>query len=254
MRTISYILAVSFLTVSAAAKDKVKSIHVFVALCDNESQGIVPVPKQLGNGNDPKNNLYWGALYGTKTFMNKSNDWTLRGTVKNPSDKILERAIFQYKNKRAYLVADAYRGNQIKNAVKDFLAAAAGDNPRVLKWEKVEIGTGGGSDLVAYVGHNGLMDFTVETPRQEKSDTGKPAIVLACKSKPYFKPYFEKLGCKSVLLTTGFMAPEAYTLEAALAGWLAGDSAEQIRDRAAEAYNKYQRCGLSGARRLFYAE
>ena len=35
-----------------------KIIHVFVALCDNDSQGIVPVPKKIGNGNDPDNNLY----------------------------------------------------------------------------------------------------------------------------------------------------------------------------------------------------
>ena len=254
MRTILWLLAVAFVTESATGTDAVKSIHVFVALCDNQSQGIVPVPKQLGNGNDPRNNLYWGAMYGTKTFMKKSKDWTLRATVRNPSDKILERIIFQHKTKRAYLVADAYRGNQIKTAVKDFLDAAAGNNPKVLKLEKVEIGIGGGSDLVGYVGHNGLMDFRLDLPKQKKPGKGKNTIVLACKSKPYFKPYFEKLGCRSVLLTTGFMAPEAYSLEAALAGWLAGEDAGRIRNRAAAAYNKFQKCGLNGARRLFYAE
>ena len=31
--------------------------HVIVALCDNESQGIVPVPARLGNGHDPGSNL-----------------------------------------------------------------------------------------------------------------------------------------------------------------------------------------------------
>jgi len=33
-------------------------IHILVALCDNENQGIVPVPKAIGNGQDPGNNLY----------------------------------------------------------------------------------------------------------------------------------------------------------------------------------------------------
>ena len=42
-------------------------VHVVVALCDNEHQGIVPVPATLGNGQDPRNNLYWGALYGVRT-------------------------------------------------------------------------------------------------------------------------------------------------------------------------------------------
>jgi hypothetical protein len=34
------------------------SVHVLVALCDNEHQGIVPVPKKLGNGSDIAGNLY----------------------------------------------------------------------------------------------------------------------------------------------------------------------------------------------------
>src|ERR1044072_7487753 len=42
-------------------------IHVYVALCDNDSQGIVPVSKRMGNGNDPENNLYWGNGYGVRT-------------------------------------------------------------------------------------------------------------------------------------------------------------------------------------------
>jgi len=39
--------------------EKLETIHVFVSLCDNAKQGILPVPKTLGNGQDPKNNLYW---------------------------------------------------------------------------------------------------------------------------------------------------------------------------------------------------
>ena len=56
-------------------KNQGKVIHVLVALCDNENQGIVPVPAHLGDGEDPKKNLYWGAAYGVKTFFSKSNDW-----------------------------------------------------------------------------------------------------------------------------------------------------------------------------------
>jgi len=50
------------------------------------------------------------------------------------------------------------------------------------------------------------------------------------------------------------MAPEAYTLEAAVEGWIARENAEQIRERAARAYDKYQKCGLKAAGRLFYSE
>ncbi len=55
--------------VSYSEQQSYRTIHIFVALCDNKNQGIVPVPPILGNGEDPKNNLYWGALYGVKTFF-----------------------------------------------------------------------------------------------------------------------------------------------------------------------------------------
>ena len=47
------------------------------------------------------------------------------------------------------------------------------------------------------------------------------------------------------------MAPEAYTLKAALDGWIGNENGEQVRERAAVAYDKYQKCGMRGARRLF---
>jgi len=115
------------------------------------------------------------------------------------------------------------------------------------------LGLHGAADLVVYIGHNGLMDFTVAQPQREPNAGARQAIVLACKSRPHFQPRLAQLQCRSVLLTTGFMAPEAYTLDAAVAGWLAQESGPQITDRAARAYHKYQKCGLTAARRLFYA-
>jgi hypothetical protein len=47
------------------------------------------------------------------------------------------------------------------------------------------------------------------------------------------------------------MAPEAYVLKAALDGWLAGEDGEQVRQRAAKAYDAYQNCGLRAAQNLF---
>ena len=53
----------------AGAGVTLRTVHVFVALADNEHQGIVPVPAKLGNGEDPEHNLYWGSAYGVKTFF-----------------------------------------------------------------------------------------------------------------------------------------------------------------------------------------
>lgn len=235
---------------------KVKTIHVFVALCDNEHQGIVPVPKKIGNGTDPDNNLYWGTKYGVKTFFKNSDSWTLVKEEENPSATILERIIFKHATKEVYLVADAYRGENIKDTVVDFLYAACGDPVywEVLKVEDQVLVIKGGADLLAYVGHDGLMDFDVEPILCHGLRGGKEAIVLACVSKHFFLPHLAKLKCKGLLLTTGLMAPEAYTLEAAVEAWLSGSDSATIREEAAQAYHKYQNCGLNGARKLFYSE
>ncbi len=162
-----------------------KTIHVFVALCDNDSQGIVPVPKALGNGNDPQNNLYWGAMYGTKTFLKRSNAWELVATVDRVNERILERIILKHRATGTYLVADAYRGTQIKQAIEAFLESAAGNLPRILKVGDTELGIYGNANLIAYIGHNGLMDFNVDCPKSNpaRRHTGA-AIILACKSNP----------------------------------------------------------------------
>jgi phage-related baseplate assembly protein len=47
------------------------------------------------------------------------------------------------------------------------------------------------------------------------------------------------------------MAPEAYTLKSGLDGWIDGESRDRIRERAAVAHDKYQKCGSRGASRLF---
>ena len=77
------------------------------------------------------------------------------------------------------------------------------------------------------------------------------AIVLACASKSYFAPYLKNAHATPLLWTTGLMAPEAYTLKAALDGWIANENGERVRQRAAQAYDKYQHCGLRAAQRLF---
>ena len=80
--------------------------------------------------------------------------------------------------------------------------------------------------------------------------TKRDAIILACISKDYFKPYLEQTQSNPLVWTTGLMAPEAYTLKAAIAGWIINETDLQIRERAAQAYHKYQKCGMRGARNL----
>jgi hypothetical protein len=174
-----------------ASRNAVPVIHVFVALCDNVNQGIVPVAPSLGNGDDPARNLYWGAAFGIKTFFTKSKNWQAvdAETQSNKAESVvLERSIFKRRDRDVFLVAEAYRGSYIQRATRDFLEAAAG--------------------------------------------TAGEAVNVSVEGKS---------------LTLNL----AGSLSAAIEGWLRKETDEEIRLRAAKAYDQYQNCGLQSANKLF---
>ena len=233
-------------------QNSARVIHVLVALCDNENQGIVPVPKFLGNGEDPQKNLYWGAAYGVKTFFTKSRSWEKIAEFANPKANVLQRIVFKHKTKNVYLVADAYRGSRMKETIADFFSAVSGETLENVKLDSqnTTLQILGSANLVALVGHNGLMDFDLENQPSKKDDNRREAIILACASRNYFSAPLKKTSAAPLLWTSNLMAPEAYILHDALEGWTQGESDEQIRTRAAAAYSKYQKISLKSARNL----
>lgn len=231
-----------------------RTIHVFVALADNAHQGIAPVPAKIGNGDDPEHNLYWGCDEGLKAYFKKSGPWKFVAAVDPRTSAILERCVFRHATANAYLVADAYRGRDIKAAIEDFLSAAAGARPASIKIKNgPPLKIGGDSDLVAYIGHNGLMDFRIADV-QSARPAHKPAIVLCCKSRDYFAEPLKSAGAAPLLLTTQLMYPGSFILKAALDGWLAGETPAQIRKRAGRAYAKNQQISEKSALGVFVAQ
>jgi len=231
------------------ADPALKCIHVFVALCDNKYQGIVPVPAKIGNGQDPDNNLYWGSGFGVRTFFKKSKDWKLIRAEKL-NKKVLERLVFRHVSKKYYLVADAYDGEFIKQTTTDFLYSCAGQLKDTLHIDGGILGINGNAGLLAYIGHDGLMDFQLPGSFQNKDHVVRKCIILACVSKNYFDSFVKSSKAYPLVWTTGLMCPEAYTLHAAIAGYINNESGESIRMLAAGAYDKYQKCGIPFSKRL----
>ncbi|WP_347216638.1 hypothetical protein [Chryseobacterium sp.] len=227
-----------------------KTIHVLVALCDNKYQGIVPVPEKIGNGQDPDQNLYWGAGYGVRTYFKKSKDWKFLQSEKKDSIR-MERLIFQHTSKKNYyLVADAYDGQYIKNCTKDFFYSSSGQMKDVLSINNTKIGLYGNAKLVSYVGHDGLMDFQLSESFKNTDQQIRDCIILACYSKRFFSPLLRETKANPLVWTSHLMAPEAYILHDALTGYINNETGEQIRSRAALAYSKYQKCSVKAARNL----
>jgi len=220
-----------------------------VALCDNQYQGIVKVPKGIGNGQDPNSNLYWGCGYGIRTFFRKSADWKEIRRYK-VNDKILERIIFSHKSKNFYLIADAYDGRYISDCTTDFLESCAGSKKDTVMVGKTIIGISGNAKLVSYVGHNGLMDFKLVNTYHNTDGKIRDAIIIACASKQYFSQYLKTAKSNPLVWSTHLMSAEAYTIHDAIRAYINGQPASDIREAAASAYNNYQKCGIKGARRL----
>lgn len=255
MRRYFLVLAVLLTgSLAAAQASPPRTVHVFVALADNQHQGIIPVAARLGNGEDAERNLYWGSAYGVKTFFSRSAEWKRLQCEPVPKREILERCVFRHRTANVYLVADAYRGMEIKQAILDFLDAASGDHRQTVRSETglaaEELPIGGGANLLAYIGHDGLMDFQLPRVPQQKDRAHRDVVVLACASKQFFANAIKATGAYPLLWTTGLMAPETYTLKSLLDGWIPGEDNEQIRNRAAGAYDKYQKCGFRAAHRL----
>lgn len=224
----------------------IKTIHVLVALCDNKYQEIVPVPAKIGNGQDLNNNLYWGCGNGVRTYFKNSSQWKLIRQIKM-NDTLMERLVFKNNNSNYYLVADAYNGKHIKTCTEQFLSYCAGMMKDTIMLKEKSIGIGGNALITAYIGHDGLMDFSLDKAFENTDGKKRDAIMLACISKKYFAPHLAKTKASPLLWSTGLMSPEAYTLHDALQAYI---NKSNVREAAAKAYSKYQKCSVKAAQNL----
>lgn len=236
-------------TTTVSFDTSVKTIHILVALCDNQYQGIVPVPAKIGNGQDPANNLYWGCGYGIKTYFKKSKSWQLVRSEKKDS-LLLERLVFKHVSKNYYLVADAYDGRYIKECTRRFLNNSCGKTKDTINIGTKTIGIAGNAGLVAYIGHDGLMDFKLDESFINTDGIKRDIIILACYSKRFFSPHLKAANVNPLVWSTGLMSPEAYTIHDALTGYVNKENNESIRSKAAAAYAAFQKCSVKAARNL----
>jgi hypothetical protein len=193
--------------------------------------------------------LYWGCAFGIRTYFKNSLEWKFVKTQKIDS-LLLERIIFKHTTKNYYLVADAYNGKYIKHCTEEFLRSNSGQLKDTLHVNSKVIGIAGNAKLVAYIGHDGLMDFTLSETFQNTDNNKRNVIILACYSKRFFSPHLKTANINPFVWTTGLMCPEAYTIHDALTGYVNNETNEAIRTRAASAYSKYQKCSVSAARNL----
>lgn len=226
-----------------AFADTPSQARVIVSLADNQNQGIVPIKASLGDGQSPRTNLYWGALYGAKTHFKRMEGWSLSSWDSGNANVLDSFALQHSSHPKTKILFEAWDGTKQKSAVQAYFEDLGNIDSS--------------NDLVCFVGHNALMDFSITkrstspTTKAANIDRGRKGTVIACRSAPYFESHHDGLGVESYVMTKGLMAPEAYVLEGFLAAWLKGDTANKARANAAAQYAKYQKIPLRNANWLF---
>lgn len=215
-----------------------KQVALFVALCDNEHQGIVPVPAAIGNGEKPESNLYWGCGDAVPRLLRKSRDWGRPQSVdsrQETPEPVLRTIVCTRADGKMTLTAFAWRGDAMAACLRAFEEALVC----------------GKYDLVAFIGHNGLMDEELPMP-EETSDRAADSIVLCCMSHEYFAPRLRALGSRPVLLTRQFMYPAGLVLLRALDAWVqTPEDTEAIRKAAGKAYAENQNISVRAGMEIF---
>lgn len=233
-------------------------VHIVVPLCSN--QQIDCGASWAGKAGDLERNLYWGAVFGVRTWMERPrSDWQ-RIAVTGADGPRLERRIYRRwvagapfgREGRVEEIAvfDAFHGDRIDDAVRAFWKTAT-EGAQVLFDES---GTSRTEAVVVagYTGHNRMLDGLAlpDAPRVEASHP-LPSFVLACLSERTFGAPLRAAGVPLLLSTRALVAPEAYLTDAVLHALGDGREAGGIREQAIGSYVVWQKLSRPTAGSMF---
>ncbi|MBN2341102.1 MAG: hypothetical protein JXX29_04085 [Deltaproteobacteria bacterium] len=247
---------------------------VYVALCDNDSQGIIPVNnRSICNGDDPDKNMYWkgNGIHGYLT----GHGWKRVYHATQPDGVILVESVYKKrffaakslrqqgvpKQYTAYVVAKAYRGSRIHDAMKDYISAVHTDTGQSIELKTgITIHAGGKSHVVGYIGHDYFMDVfegqskyndLISPIRSGNSTLAKGAFAFACVSNEFVRPAVSRPNVYIFAMNNFLTYPSAWTLGGIMEGIAKGGDGATIYKSAASSFAKGQKCGLRWAKKAF---
>jgi len=234
----------------AAGRPLVVEVHV--PLCE---QTIIACGNaKLGDGDRPETNLYWSTTPGFGSwFARRASGWkrVLRQVAGETGDQDL-LAVHVYRRSvaapRAWrqrgtpatfevdLVVRAWRGTAIDRALAAYAADLSGGAARTLTLaDRTSLEVGGAAQIIAWVGHNRLMDVEPYSWPAPGTAT-KGAIAIACHTAAYMEDNVPAATRVPLLMTRDFLFANAAPLEATVLAFASGGSYSRIRVAAATAY------------------
>lgn len=238
----------------AAGKPLVVQVHV--PLCE---ASIIPCgnPK-LGDGDRPKGNLYWATTEGfLGWFGRKGGGW--KQVLADDGGAIGEDDVLDLRVWRRELatpaawrkagaparftmvvVAQAWRGTAIDAALARYGEDLYGAHAQAIALpDGTAIAAGGDAHIVAYVGHNRLMDldgFDWRAIAKRGDARTRGVVAIACHTAPYLQDVVPGPHQVPLLMTRDFMLASAAALEGATLAFARGGDYAAIRRGGAQGY------------------
>ena len=238
----------------AAGRPLVVQVHV--PLCDND---VIPCGNEkLGDGERPDRNLYWATTEGTAGwFGRRGGGWKqvldADGAALGEPDvldlRVWRREVVTPRAWRArgaparyplYVVAFAWRGERIHEAFVRYARDLHGlGSTELVLADGTRVGAGGDAHVVAYVGHNHLMDLTAFDWRDlaRGADTRpRGAMAIACHTAVYVQDVVPSASRVPLLFTRDFLLASSAALEGAVLALAAGGDYAAVRRGGAQGY------------------
>lgn len=233
------------------AKGKPLRITLYVALCDN-SQGIAPVKnKRICMGDKPEQNLYWAAFGGVRRYLQKQKFKRILYRSGSANSPIIItsvwRKVFSVRGKlsrklRRYpveVIALAYRGTKIEDAMRDYLNACLFEPPKTLLLDDgTKINYGKTSHIVGYIGHNYLLEVDAKSlVKNLKSTIDRHNVIfgLSCLGTKTIGSIVKSKYHHLMLFNKSLTFPGAWPIGGMIRAILAGKSPKEIRYQAGKA-------------------
>lgn len=229
-------------------------VMAHVPLCDNRI--LRCGSKRMGDGDNPDTNLYWNTDEGFLGWFGRRGSGWRAVDVKEagaPADvletRVWHRRVAATGAWRAhgvtdpidvYLVVYAWRGTAIDATLAAYLDDVYGDTPReVTLADGTTLHAGGASTIVAWVGHNRLMDVEpIDWAARAAHATAAPKGVIAeaCQTAPYMAAEVSSPARVPLLMTNDFLFAGAHAFEGVATAFARGGTLSEIRTLATAQY------------------
>jgi hypothetical protein len=243
------------------------TVTVHVALADHR---FSDVPQRFGDGDNPDENFYWGALFGVDTHLANAGGWRRAHTDRGDGEGVIRRVVFHRRAEptpawqargvqRAfdvYLLTVAWPGSLVETAMEQPLREALSDQPVALTVEGIDLEFGAGGVMTGYLGPNWMIDhywdpFSGLQPRPSRHQMG--VFYISSLSAVHLHQAVVDRGLYSVLFARRPLIAEAYILEGLLEALLTGDLDDGFCQAAAQKYVRHQKeVSPEAARFLFF--